>query len=75
MVNELQKINLTCYNFNLLIAQDWWQVHCQILSIIILKEFIELKANTDPMIKNVKHVELYISVAAVFLNIQTLKMI
>ena len=36
---------------------------------------IELNVNTDTMIKNVKFVELYISIATVFLNAQTLKMI
>ena len=36
---------------------------------------IELNVNLDTMIKNVKHVELNISIATVFSNIQTLKMI
>ena len=53
--------------YNLLIVQDLWQVHYQILSIIFLNEFIELNVNLDTMIKNVKLV--------VFLNIQALKMI
>ena len=35
---------------------------------IILKEFIELNVNFDTMIKNVKLVELNISLVAVFLN-------
>ena len=35
----------------------------------------ELNVNLDTMIKNVKHVELNISIATVFSNIQTLKMI
>ena len=48
MEKKLQKVNLTYYN--LLIAQKLWQVHYQILSIIFLKEFIELNLNTD-MIK------------------------
>ena len=49
MDNELQKIYLTYYN--LLIAQDLWQVHFKILSIIFLKEFIKLNVNTDTMTK------------------------
>ena len=67
---KLQKLYLTYYN--LLIADDLWQAHYQILSIIFLKEFIELNVNTDKKIKNGKLVELNISIAAVFLNIQTL---
>ena len=47
----------------------------QILSITFLKKFIELNINFDMMIKNVKHVELKISIATVFLNTQILKMI
>ena len=43
----------TYRNYNLLIAQDIWQAHYQILPIIFLKEFIELNINTDIMIKNV----------------------
>ena len=40
------------YNYhNLLIAQDLLQAHYQILSIIFLKEFIELNVNTDMMLK------------------------
>ena len=42
---------------------------------IFLKEFVELNVNLDAMIKNVKHVELNISIATVSSNIQTLKMI
>ena len=52
MEKKLQKIYLTYYN--LLIAQDLWQAHFQILSIIFLKDFIEINVNTDMMIKNVK---------------------
>ena len=37
------------------------------------KEFIELNVNTDMMIKNVKLVELNVSIATVFLNTQILK--
>ena len=49
MEKKLHKIYLTYYN--LLIVQDLWQAHYQILSIIFLKEFIELNVNTDMMIK------------------------
>ena len=49
MENKLQKINPTYYN--LLIPQDLWQPHYQILSIIFLKEFLKLNVNTDMMIK------------------------
>ena len=37
------------------------------------KEFIELNVNTDMMTKNVKLVELNVSIATVFLNTQILK--
>ena len=73
MDNKLQKIYLTYYN--LLIAQDLWQAHYQILSIIFLKEFIELNVNTDMMMKYVKLVEFNISIVTEFLKTQTLKMI
>ena len=66
---ETTKIYLTY--FNLLIAQDLWQTHYQIWSIIFLKEFIELNVNTNVMIKNVMLVELSISIVTVFLKIQT----
>ena len=70
---KLQKI-YPKYN-NLLIAQNLWQAHYQILSIIFLKEFIELNVNTDMMIKYVKLVEFNISIVTEFLKTQTLKMI
>ena len=73
MGNKLQKIYLTYYN--LLMVQDLWQAHYQILSIIFLKEFIELNVNTDMMIKYVKLVEFNISIVTEFLKTQTLKMI
>ena len=72
MENKLQKINLTYHS--LLIAQDLWQAH-QILSIIFLKELTELNVNTEMVIKNMRLVELNISITTVLLNIQTLKMI
>ena len=49
--------------------------HYQILSIIFLKEFLELNVNMNMMIKNVIPVKLNISIATVFLNKQILKMI
>ena len=39
------------------------------------ERIIELNVNTDMMIKNVKLAELNTSIATVFLNIQTLKMV
>ena len=73
MEKKLQKIYLI-YS-NLLTVQDLWQAHYQILSIIFVKEFTELNVNTDMMIKNLKLVELNISIVTVFLNRQTSKMI
>ena len=70
---KLQKIYLTYYN--LLIVQDLWQAHYQILSIIFLKEFVKLNVNTDKMTINVKLAELNIKIVSAFLNRQTLKMI
>ena len=49
MEKKLPKIYLIYHN--LLIAQDLWQAHYRILSLIFLKEFIELNVNTDMMIK------------------------
>ena len=46
------------YSYNLLMAKDSWQALYQIFSIILLKEFMKLKVNTDTMIKNVKLTEL-----------------
>ena len=68
----MQKIHLTYYS---LMVEDLWQIDYQILSIIFLKEFIELNVNFDTMINNIKHVELNINVATVFLNRHILKMI
>ena len=73
MEKKLQKIYLIYYN--LLIAQDLWQVLYQILSIIFLNEFIELNVNTNVMIKNVKFLELNISIATAFLTAEILGMI
>ena len=73
MEKKIQKIYLTY--FSLLIAHNLWQVHYQILSVIFLMEFIELNVNLETMIKNVKNVQLNKSIANVFLNTHTLKMI
>ena len=48
-IDKLQEIYLTYYS--LLIAQDLWQVHYQILSMIFLKGLIELNVNSDTMTK------------------------
>ena len=73
MEKKLQTIYLTYYN--LLMVQYLCQPHYQILSIIFLKEFINLNVNMDMMIKNVKLAEINISIATVFLNTQILKII
>ena len=73
MQKKLHKIYPKYYN--LLIAQDLWQAHYQILSVIFLKEFIKLNVNKDTKIKNVKLGKLNINVATVFLNTQILKMV
>ena len=70
MEKKLQKIYLTYYN--LLIVQDLLQAHYRILSIIFLKEFIELNINLDTIKKNVKLAKLNIRIANVFLNTQIL---
>ena len=51
MEKKLQKIYLSYYN--LLIAQDLWEAHCQTLSIIFLKEFTKLNVSVSTMTKNV----------------------
>ena len=65
---KLQNMYLTYYS--LFIVKGLWQGHYQILSKIFLKEFMERNVNTDAMIKNVKLVELNISIATVFLKAQ-----
>ena len=64
---KLPKIYLKYYN--LLIVQDLWQVHYQILSRIFLKKIIKLNVSTGTMIKNVKIAELNIDIATFFFNI------
>ena len=73
MGKKVQKLYLTYYN--LLIAQDLWQAHYQTLSIIFLKEFIELNVNSDRMIKTYETFGIKISIVTVFLNTQISKMI
>ena len=46
--------------------QDLWQAHYQILLIILLKEFMKLKVNTDMRIKTVNHVKLTTNIVGVF---------
>ena len=65
---EITKKDLIYHN--LLIVQDLWQVYYQILSVIFLTEFKELNMTRDTMIKNVRLVELNISIATVFMNTQ-----
>ena len=45
------------YILQLLIAQDLWQDHYQILSLIFQKEIMKLNVNVDTMIKKMKFVE------------------
>ena len=73
MEKELQKRYLTYYN--LLIVPDLWQACYRILSIIFVKEFIEINVNTDMIIKHVRLVESNVRLVTDFLNTQILKMI
>ena len=56
-------------------VQDSWEADYQILSIIVLKEFIKLNLKMNMVIKHVKRVELNAKIVSAFLNAQTLKMI
>ena len=58
MEKKLQKIYLAYYN--LLLAENLWQVHYQILSIAFLNEFMKSNVIIDMMIKSVKFKELNI---------------
>ena len=69
MGKKLQKAYL-----NILIVQDLWQAHSQMLLIGLLKEFIKLNVNMDLMI-DMKPVELDTKIATAFWNRQTLKFI
>ena len=55
MEKILQKSYLT--ECNLLIAQNLWQAHYQILLIILLKKFIKSNVNMNMIIKNTKRVQ------------------
>ena len=72
---NIRKIKKYCTYHNLLIVQDLWQGHYQILSIVFLKDFIELNVNRDMIIKYVRLIELNISFETVSLNTQILRMI
>ena len=65
-IRKTVKLNPTYYN--LLIAQDLWEAHYQILLITLLKKFIELNVNINMIMKNVEHVELNTKIASAFLN-------
>ena len=63
--------------YNLLIAQNLWQAHYQILSVLFIKEFRQLIANRDMMIKYMKLLELYMKYVTAIkaMNAQTLEII
>ena len=45
-----KKLQKTCpTDYSLLIVEDIWQTHYQILPILFLKEFVKLNVNTDMM--------------------------
>ena len=52
MEKKIQKLHLTDYNS--LTAQDLWQAHYQILSIILQKEPIKLNAKIAIVLLNTK---------------------
>ena len=58
-----------------MMAQDLWQAYYQILSLILLKNFMKLNANVGILIKNAKHMELNTKTLSAALNTKTLKMI
>ena len=69
MEKKLKKLSrLQFPDYNLLITQDLWQVHYQILLIILLKEFIKVKVNTAMMINNMKLAELSAKILSAVLN-------
>ena len=72
MEMKSQKLYLTYYN-SMIAAQDLCQDHNQILLIIFLKEFTELNVNANMMIKNLKLVELDISIVTVFFEFTNFK--
>ena len=54
--------------YNLLMAENLWEAHYQPFLITLLKEFIKLNANTNMIIKNLKHVELNTKIVSPVLN-------
>ena len=66
MEKNIQNIYSTDYS--VLIAQDLWQAHDQILSITFLKDFLNLNVNMETTITKVKLAELNVNIAYVFLN-------
>ena len=72
---ERKSQKLYLKDYNLLTVQNLWQAHYKILVINPLKEFIELKVNTDTMIKNVKLAEVNTKIANAVLKTQILKVI
>ena len=71
MGSKLQKAYLR--NCNLLIVQDLWQAHYQILLIILLKDFIRLNVKKNMILKNVKLAELNGKISTNFLNTENVK--
>ena len=57
-----------------MIGQDLCLAHYQILSIILLSEFIKLNVNRNMVIKNAKHAESNTNIPSPVLNMQVLKM-
>ena len=56
---KIDKLQITCpTNYSFVMVQDLWRVRYRILSVISLKEFITLNANTGMIIKKLKNVEL-----------------
>ena len=55
-----------------MIAQEVWQVHDQVLLMILRKEFIKLNVNMDIILKNVELAELNTKIASAALITQTL---
>ena len=66
MEKKSQKLYST--NYNLLMVQDLWQAHYQILLIILPKKFIELNVKMNIIIKNAKGVKLNSNIVTVFLQ-------
>ena len=60
---------------NLFIAQDSWQAHYPMMSIIFSEEIDKIKCKYGHDKKNLTLAELNISSATVFLNTQTLKIV